>query len=340
MIAFFLDNIHQLPTFLLLIGIVMPIVVIAKGADLLVDKAVTLSRHWNVSPTFIGATFLSLGTTLPEAVISVAASMKGAPDIALGNAVGSIICNTGLILGMATLLSPLPLKQQIVNRQGWFQVVSGYLLIIACIPFFSWQKMFTDGGMLPRFMGILFLMLLIFYLWFSIHWARNELCQDQSGDALLGTGDISGFKSLMELFLGVGLVVGASQLLIPMVSETALRLRISQGIVSATIVAFGTSLPELVTAVTAVRKGFGELAVGNIIGANILNVLFVVGASASVTTQGLFAPPHFYTILFPSMLLMLTIFGLAIAFSGTRLKRSYGLALLGTYQLTVYVSYI
>jgi cation:H+ antiporter len=105
------------------------------------------------------------------------------------------------------------------------------------------------------------------------------------------------------------------------------------------VVAFGTSLPELMTALSAVRKQHGELAVGNVIGADILNVLFVAGASASVTGKGLLAPPHFFTILFPAMFFLLVLFRVAVLFSGSRLKRSYGAALLGAYLLTTYVSY-
>jgi cation:H+ antiporter len=120
---------------------------------------------------------------------------------------------------------------------------------------------------------------------------------------------------------------------------TAQQCHIAPGIVSATIVAFGTSLPELVTAITAVRKGHGDLAVGNVIGADILNVLFVAGASASVSAPGLFAPPHFYKVMFPAMFFVLVVFRLAVMFSGDRLKRSYGLVLLAAYLVTTTISY-
>ena len=115
---------------------------------------------------------------------------------------------------------------------------------------------------------------------------------------------------------------------------------IPEGIISATLVAFGTSLPELVTAVTAVRKGCGELALGNIIGANILNVLFVAGAAASVTSSGLEAPVHFFKVLFPAMIGSLIIFRLGIHYSGQKFKRGFSVALLGTYALVTLSSYV
>ncbi|MGD8703648.1 MAG: sodium:calcium antiporter, partial [Desulfosarcina sp.] len=245
----YLDMLPNWPLPLLLTFIGLLIVVLGKGADLLVDEAVGLAARWHVPPLLIGATVVSLGTTLPEAAVSVVAAMKGKPEIALGNAVGSVICDTGLILGVATLMSPLPLKRRIVNRQGWVQFAAGCLLIVSCIPFFSLHEMTTMGGMLPRFMGVFFLMLLVMYLWFSIRWTQTEpVAKDRATEAPDETS--TGLRCLLKLMLSIGLVVAASHLLIPVVSTTALRLSIPQGIVSATLVAFGTSLPELVTAIT------------------------------------------------------------------------------------------
>jgi cation:H+ antiporter len=338
MMEIYLDNLQGWSIPALLAGTALLIVVLGKGADLLVEEAVRLSFHWNIPTIVVGATIVSLGTTLPEAAVSVMAALKGEPDIALGNAVGSVICDTGLILGIATLLSPLPLKRDMVNRQVWLQFASGCLLIISCIPFFSLHDTFTKGGVLPRFMGIFFLLLLLLYLWFSFRLTKHGP-QTAVAAQIPSYGQVSGLICFFKLMIGIGLVVTASHLLIPLVRVTAVRLNIPQGIVSATLVAFGTSLPELVTAVTAVRKGHGDLAVGNVIGADILNVLFVAGASASVSAPGLLAPPLFFTVLFPAMFILLVVFRLAVRYSGTQLKRSYGAALLGTYLITTYVSY-
>jgi cation:H+ antiporter len=334
-----MESLASLPIWGLLAMIACLVVVLGKGADLLVEEAIALASRWNIPTILVGATIVSLGTTLPEAAVSVMAAVRGAPDIALGNAVGSIICDTGLILGAATLLSPLPLNQRIVNRQGWLQFGAGCLLILSCIPFFSLHDTFTRGGLLPRFMGLFFLLLLVCYLWVSIRWTRGDSDQRTEDDKESSNAEVTGRRGAIKLVGGILMVVFASHLLIPVVRVTALQLTIPQGIVSATIVAFGTSLPELVTAITAVYKGHGELAVGNVIGADILNVLFVAGASASVTHPGLAAPPHFFSILFPAMFFILVTFRLAIVFSGPNLKRSFGLVLLGCYLLTTYYSY-
>ena len=136
------------------------IYVLGKGADILVDEAVVMSSRLGISKVLIGVTIVSLGTTVPEAAVSVFAAVKGRPEIALGNAVGSIICDTGLILGLITLFAPISLKSSVVHRQGWFQLFAGILLVGSCIPFFSGADIFETGGQLPRQMGLVFLILL------------------------------------------------------------------------------------------------------------------------------------------------------------------------------------
>ena len=117
-------------------------------------------------------------------------------------------------------------------------------------------------------------------------------------------------------------------------------MEVPDSIIAATLVAFGTSLPELITAVTAARRGHGDLAIGNVVGADILNVLFVAGAAAAVTPRGLAAGPHFFVVLFPAMLLILVVFRLGVIFSGEHLKRPFGYILLGAYAVYMVVSYL
>ena len=135
-------------------------------------------------------------------------------------------------------------------------------------------------------------------------------------------------------------IVISSRILIPAVTETAVRLHVPDSIIAATVVAFGTSLPELITCLTAVTKGHGELAIGNIIGADILNILFVAGSASAVTLGGLSAPPHFFQILFPAMLIILITFRIGITFSKDKLSRPFGFILLGNYATFTIMSYI
>ena len=329
----------SLHTIWLFVIIAITLYLLGKGADILVDEAVTLSTRWGIPQTLIGATIVSLGTTTPEAAVSVLAAIQGDPGIALGNAVGSIICDTGLILGTAALIAPLPLNRKIVNRQGWLQLGAGFLLVIACLPFGSLGTTFSAGGRLPQVMGFVFLILLAAYMWQSIRWSRDadsdstmeaEQPHDESANTVL---------VVLKLLFGILLVVAASSVLIPAVKIVAERVRVPESIIAATLVAFGTSLPEFVTAVTAARRGHGALAVGNVIGADILNVLFVAGAAAAVTGGGLEAPTHFFRLLFPLMLFILVIFRVGIFVSGDRLKRPFGVILIAAYLFVTILSY-
>jgi cation:H+ antiporter len=331
--------VEQLPLVVLLAIIAVSLAILVRGADLLADEAVSLSVRWGVPKILIGATIVSIATTLPEAAVSVLAAIQGAPGLALGNAVGSIIADTGLILGLAAIVGTIPVDQRLVGRQSWIQLASALLLVLVCVPFLSLGQIWQVGGRLPQAVGIAFLVLLALYLWRSITWSR-EAPPDAADDSTVTIDkDVRPAIALLLLLLGVVMVLGGSQLLIPAVQETALRLRIPEAIIAATLVALGTSLPELVTAITAVRKGHGELALGNVLGADVLNVLFVSGAAAAVTRGGLEVPPQFFTLFFPSMLFVVIVLRIGIGRTSHRLSKTFGAVLVGAYLITVVLGY-
>ena len=325
-------------TWVLLAMIAGLLAVLAKSSDKLVHEAVVLSERSGLPKVVIGATIVSLGTTSPEAAVSVLAALQGEPDLALGNAVGSIICDTGLILGIACLIDPPKLPRGIVNRQGWLQIGAGVLLVAL-----SWPKdgsnPLVGGGNFPQWGGILCVALLAIYLWLSVRWARAsggaevvaEIEEIERAEAKEMSAPLP--LVIAKLLVAIGLVLLASHLLIPAIKVAALRFGVPPGVVAATLIAFGTSLPELVTAVTASLKGHGDLAIGNVVGADILNVLFVAGLSAAVTPAGLDAEPFFFKLQFPAMLIILAVFRLGIFLSGDRLKRPFGIALLAAYAI-------
>ena len=324
---------------LLLLIIAVTLYTLGKGADWLVDEAVTLSSRWGLGKAVIGATIVSIGTTTPEAAVSVLSAIQGKPGLALGNAVGSIICDTGLILGLASLIAPLPLNRQLASRLSNVQVGAGILLVLGCFPWTSPAKLFTQGGVLPQFVGVVFVILLALYIWQSIRWASQTGATADNEEEAEAEGG-GAFGTLIKLILAIAIIVISAQILIPTVSILAERIGVPKHIISATLVAFGTSLPELVTAITAVRRGHGELAVGNIIGADILNVLFVAGVSASATQGGLQADGQFFQFLFPAMLFILIVFRCGIFVSGDQLKRPFGIVLVGTWLLVTILSYV
>lgn len=333
------DFLTQVPLVILFVIIAAAIFVLARSADLLVDEAVTLSLHWGVPKSMIGATIVSLGTTLPEAAVSVMSAVAGFPGLALGNAVGSIIADTGLILGLAVLLGPVPVDKAVMNRQGWIKIAAGVGLVAAALPYTNLAGVFSEGGRIPQFVGFILLGFLVLYVWRSIRSSRGISSDSEIIEHAEEEQSQSTIWVFAKLVLGIIGVVASSRVLIPTVQETAMRLNIPDAIIAATLVAFGTSLPELVTAVTAVRKRHGEIALGNIIGADILNVLFVTGASAAVTSGGLKAPPYFFVIGFPTMLVLLLVFRSGLSFSKTHLSRPFAILLLALYVVGTVLSY-
>jgi cation:H+ antiporter len=312
---------------------------LSKGADILVDEAVALSVKWGVPKMIIGATIVSLGTTLPEAAVSVGAALQGNPDLALGNAVGSIICDTALIIGIASFIAPLHLDKTLTNKQGWLQFGAGLLLIAVSIPWLSMDMGFSRDGNISQFIGFGFVLLLIIYMVTSV---KNVKKIDGLGELVEEIADQETSSSsivMFKLVLGIALIIISSKILIPTVELGAVRIGIPQSVIAATLVAFGTSLPELVTAITAARKGHGELAIGNIIGADILNVLFVVGVSASVTGAGLVVPSSFFTFQFPVMMIALFVFRATTLFAKKAITRRHGAVLFGLYIIYLVVSF-
>jgi len=367
---------ETVPFLFLLVFLALSLTAVARGATLTVDSGVVLAARLRLSPVTIGATIVSLGTTLPEGVIAIAAGLSGAPDLALGNAIGSIICNAGLILGVAALIRPLPLTPRVARRQGSLQLGAlALLVLLALVSALAQAGSAGTGGpagftqtppSIPRAGGGLLLLLLLLHVRHQIRAATSRANSDRRGRAagfggspastltkLVDTQSVraqypaprdpieasprEGRTSLPLIVLGVGLIllVVGSQILIPAVEEIARRLLVPQSIVAATLVAFGTSLPELVTAIQASRKGHGSLAVGNVTGANVLNVLFVVGAAVAISPEGLQVHPSFFLHLFPAAFVLLAAFRFAARAPRKYLGRWAGAILITAYAGTI-----
>ncbi len=299
---------------------------------MLIAQAVTTSLRWGVPQVIIGATIVSLGTTLPEASVSVFAAIQGNPDLALGNAIGSIIANASLIIGFAALLGKVPVDKNAIQRQGNLQFYLALLLIFFSLP--MWVS--GSGGLIHQWMGFILVSMLLLYLYLSIKWSKQSSRESLENQ---DDGPNNTIRHLLLLAVGMSLVIASSKILIPTVEIIAYRIGIPQSIVAATLVAFGTSLPELITAITAVRKGHGGLAVGNIVGANVLNILFVVGLSASVTKQGLFVPIEFYKLQFPAMLIILIAFRIFANNWDQQISKKEGAVLAALYVVYIVLSY-
>jgi len=326
-------------TLVLLIIIAVCIALLSKGADWMVDGVVDLASRTGLPKIVIGATVVSLGTTLPEAFVSVMAAYMGNPGLALGNGVGSIIADTGLILGLTCTLAVIPVNRYILNRTGWVQVGAATLLVVlALVALFNAVP--GSEPTLQRWVGFLFLALLVAYLYVTYLWATHKNATPASGatqeikeEALMSLG-----LSWLMVIGGLLLVVIGARILVPSASEIAIRFGVPDDVIAATMVAFGTSLPELMTAISAVRKGHPEITLGNIVGADVLNVLFVIGAAAAATPLAI--PMNFYYFHFPAMLIILLSFRVFISMNrdGT-FYRWQGIWLLSVYAVYVILQY-
>ena len=322
------------PVWLLVIAVAFCLFLLVKGAGWLVEGAVAMAERTRLPKIVIGATIVSIGTTTPECFVSVMGAWLGNPGLALGNGVGSIICDTGLIFGLACLIRPMAVDRFIVNRQGWVQFGAALLLVVLSLAL----RLVQDTPMLGREIGFMFLALLAVYIYFSIRWSREHGISPEDEELLDAVESLSVPKSLVRLFVGLILIIISSRFIVPSVGELALRIGVPSNVIAATLVAFGTSLPELVTAIAAVRKGHGDLAVGNIIGADVLNVLFVIGAAAAV--RPLAIERNFFLFHFPAMMTILILFRVFIFLNREgRFKRYQGGAMLLVYLVYLILQY-
>ncbi|NWG12699.1 MAG: sodium:calcium antiporter [Acidobacteria bacterium] len=327
-----------------------------KGADWLVEGASGLAYRLGLPKVIVGATIVSLGTTSPECAVSVMAAWSGNAGLALGNAVGSIIADTALIFGLGCVLAQLPADRFVLNRQGWLQFGSAGLLAGIC--FASWW-FHGDEAQLSRWSGMTLLGLLACYMVLSVRWARAH----PRGEPFIVPEEIEGAAPVVppppeqarhkscggliaSCLAGLAVVVFSSHVLVCAVAALAIRWGVPQVVIAATLVAVGTSMPELVVGLTSIFKGAPELLVGNVIGADVLNVLFVVGASATarplpIVERGAAVPEIFLWLHLPAMLVVLGIFRLYIfrAVREGHFRRWMGIPLLflyGTYAIAQY----
>ena len=291
---------------------------VAKGGDLFVDSSVQIGRALRIPRFVIGGTLVSLATTGPELVVSATAATMGDSGIALGNAVGSCICNIGLIVGTVALIMPVKVdRADFIRRAGW--MVGGGLLVVG----FSWDLT------MDRVYGAVLLVLAVGYLGWDLlgilrsrRGAGEEL---EDADAAIGLAGPTAWFAV-----GGACVLAGSYLLVNAGQGLAAALGVPSAIIGFSVIAIGTSLPELVTGVTAARKGVPDLSLGNIIGANVLNLLLIVGLSGTIQPLVLDAFSQWYG--FPWLgIFFLTIVGVVLK-NGV-VRRAAGIGLLMLYAL-------
>ncbi|PKK87510.1 MAG: sodium:proton exchanger [Tenericutes bacterium HGW-Tenericutes-8] len=308
-----------MPFLLLVFGFVL----LVKGADLFVDGASSIAKFFKVSSLVIGLTVVAFGTSLPEAAVSISASIAGVDDVSLGNIVGSNIFNILFILGLSAVIVPQIVHGDLLSRDFLFSILSALILI----PFYYF---IGEDHSISRMEGAILLIIFLGFLYSVFkHSKQTELLEIETINPKYPIK-----KALLITLLGLVGIVFGGVIVTNAAREIAIKLGMSEWLVGLTIVSIGTSLPELVTSVVAAIKKESEIAIGNVVGSNIFNVLFILGFSATISPIRVNASALF-DVLF---LLIISIITYLFALSSRKISRIEGLFMFLSYM--AYMAYI
>lgn len=300
---------------------VMPYVVLVvafaaliKGADMFVDGAASMARKLGVSSAIIGLTVVAMGTSAPEAAVSISASVGGANEIALGNVIGSNLFNLLVVLGFCMLITKVPTTKEILVRDFPWNLIAT-IAVIVMIAFFH---MASGAPVISRAEGIVLLVLFVSYLGYVIYkTVKNRATVDEDEIA-----NVSWPKSILFLIVGIVLIVVGGDCVVDSASAIAASFGMSPMLIGLTIVACGTSLPELVTSIVAAKKGECDMAIGNAVGSNMFNLLFILGMAATINPVEVDLSSG---ILVDSVLLLgFTVMMYLFSLHGTKLQKGKG----------------
>lgn len=305
---------------ILIIGMVLLI----KGADYFVSGASNLAKKLKIPAIIIGLTVVSFGTSLPETSVSLFSALKGSADLSLGNVIGSNIFNTFIVLGASALMMPVIVKKSSLKGEMPF-----LLLVTIIIILFSIIN-FNKNYVISRLEGIILLTLFVFYLYMMILMSKKINASSPKEES----SHINLSLSILILFLGLGGIILGGELVTNSASKIALELGMSEALVGLTIIAVGTSLPELVTSVIAAKKGENDIAFGNVIGSNIFNILLIIGLASTIQ------PLSVVPIIIIDMVIMLffTIVLVFFVFKNKKIGRFEGIIFISMYM--IYLVYI
>ena len=310
--------------------LILGIALLVKGADWLVDGASGLATSFGVSPLFIGLTVVAFGTSAPELAVSISASMKGSGSIAISNVVGSNIANIALVIGFSAILSPLAISKTTIRKELPFNILISFALM----------AMLLRGAKygLDRYDGFVLIIFLIIFMEYTLMMAKSDRERKKlDQQSILSQEEDDEIKKMrikngILTLIGLVMVVFGADLTVDSATEIALQLGISEALVGLTMIAIGTSLPELVTSVTAILKKQDDLAIGNIVGSNIFNICLILGVSSILKPIGVIVDHYWGDILFMSML--------AVFLLLTTMKKSKITRLEGSLFFVSYVAYI
>lgn len=258
-----------------IVYIVIGVVLVLWGADRLTDGAVGIATRLNIPQIVIGLTIVAMGTSMPEFCVSLVSALKGTADLAVGNVVGSNVFNALLIVGVTALVAPMTILRQTVRKDIPFALVASMLLVLMCLD-----------GTLSRIDALVLLALFGFFMYVTLQAglsAKKEDKQAASDEPAEAKAPMSWLRASLFIIIGLGCLIGGSNLFVGGATAVATELGISDAVVGLTVVAMGTSLPELATSVVAARKGNSGIAIGNALGSNVFNILLILGLTGAIT---------------------------------------------------------
>ncbi|MGM8211204.1 calcium/sodium antiporter [Virgibacillus sp. W0430] len=301
-----------------------------KGADFFVDGSSNIARLLRVPPMIIGLTIVALGTSSPEATVSIIASLQENSGVSLGNVVGSNIFNLTLVVGITAFISPLSVEDETVRKEIPFTLLASMALFVLIGDTFLQG---TATNVITRSDGLIFLLFFIVFMYYAFEVARKSRNNKTADDEK--AGNISWGKNLVFTILGLAGIIYGGQLVVTNSTEIAYKLGMSETLVGLTVVAFGTSLPELVTSITAAVKKEAGIALGNVVGSNIFNILFVLGTASIVSPMMITDSDVFIDIV---IMMVLTVFLLIFSRTQYKVKKAEGVVLVLFYL--GYLTYI
>lgn len=307
---------------LFLIGLIL----ITKGADMFIDSTISVAKKTNIPEIVLGATIVSLATTFPELTVSVCASIKGHTTMSLGNAVGSIICNTGLALGLVAIIKPFKVDRRVFNSKAILLMISIIILIVLGL-----DKV-IDKKDAMALMGMLIIYMINNYK--SI--PKTQMRSVSSTKARNESKSFDMLKISSLFIIGIIMMIIGSRLLVDNGIKLAAFIGIPQAIISLTVIALGTSLPELVSCLTAIKKNHNAISVGNILGANILNIVSVISISSFINDTPILKQTSMIDFPFMIMLVLILIIPTIIK---EKIYRFQGFLMIFTYLLYLSVLY-
>lgn len=296
---------------LLLIG---GLILILLGANGLTDGAASVAKRFHIPPIVIGLTIVAFGTSTPELTVSVSSALKGSADIAIGNVVGSNIFNTLMIVGCTALFAPIVITRNTLRKEIPLCILSSIVLLICANDVFLDK---ASENILNRVDGLLLLCFFVIFMGYTFAIASKPTTTGDAGHPVIEEEteikSLPWWKSILYIIGGLAALIFGGQLFVDGATGIARNLGVSESIIGLTLVAGGTSLPELATSIVAALKKNPEIAIGNVIGSNLFNIFFVLGCSASITPLRLSGITNFDLFTLVGSGILLWLFGLFFA---------------------------